>query len=76
VELTALRHQAERALPRLEPDTSARRWLEALAQVPRGFSVPLQFSSGEAIVVPRLSALAKLDQFDAEIRKCGAVPAK
>jgi hypothetical protein len=70
-ELESLKHQAQRALPRLEGDSAARNWLEALERAPAGWSLPYALADGEVLVVPRLSALARLEQFEAELKACG-----
>ena len=68
-ELAALKHQAERALPHLEEKSAARHWLEALRDAPAGWAQPLPLGDGEVLVVPRLSALAKLDEFRDEVSR-------
>jgi hypothetical protein len=67
VELELLREQARRARIRLAPDAPQRPWLEAIGAAPAGWELPIALDADEVLVVPRLSALARLQDFHAEI---------
>lgn len=73
VELDQLRTDARRALARLSPDAKERSWLAALAVAPAEWKLPVTLPADELLVVPRLSALARLQDFDAELKRAGAV---
>jgi hypothetical protein len=70
-ELERLREQAGRALAHLAADAPQRSWLEALGAAPAGWELPLTFDPDEVLVIPRLSALARLQDFHSEIDLAG-----
>ena len=70
-ELERLRAQARRALAQLDPDAPKRPWLDALAATPARWELPIALDVGEVLVVPRLSALARLQDFHAEVERAG-----
>jgi hypothetical protein len=65
--LEGLRVQARRALAHLAPDAPHRPWLEALASARAQWELPIALDAGEVLVVPRLSAMARLQDFHAEV---------
>ncbi len=70
-QLSALQEQARRGARLLDEATAQRRWLEALAAAPSGWALPLPLGPYEVLVVPRLSALARLSDFHAELQSAG-----
>ncbi len=76
-ELELLRDQARRALAHLPPDAPQRPWLDALSGAPATWELPIAFDAEEVLVIPRLSALARLQDFHSELelaRDSGAHP--
>jgi hypothetical protein len=70
-ELELLRHQARRALAHLPPDAPPRRWLDALGAAQADWELPIALDAGEVLVIPRLSALARLRDFASEVEHAG-----
>ncbi len=70
-ELDRLRYEARRALERLRPDAPQRPWLEALDAAPPSWELPVALGDDEVLVVPRLSALARLPDFVCEVQAAG-----
>jgi hypothetical protein len=48
-----------------------RPWLDVLGTTPAGWELPIAFDADEVLVIPRLSALARLQEFHAEIARAG-----
>ncbi len=74
-ELDQLRHQASRALSHRSADAPQRRWLEALAAAPADWELPIAIDAGEVLVIPRLSAQARLRDFASEVELTRSRPA-
>jgi len=70
-ELELLREQARRALAHLAADAPQRSWLEALGAARAGWELPIAFDRNEVLVIPRLSALARLKEFHSEVELAG-----
>ena len=71
-ELDSLRREARRALEQLRPDAPQRPWLQALGAAQPTWVLPVALGADEMLVVPRLSALARLTDFVAEIEAAGS----
>jgi hypothetical protein len=71
-ELDLLREQARRARSRLAPDAPERPWLDALGAVRARWELPIALGDDEVLVIPRLSALARLGDFHSEVELPGA----
>ena len=71
-ELDLLRQQARRVLAHLAPNTPRRAWLDALSVAPSGWALPIVLDADEVLVVPRLGALARLQDFDVEVGHAGS----
>jgi hypothetical protein len=69
VELELLREQARRARVHLAPDAPQRPWLEAIGAARAGWELPIALEADEVLVIPRLSALARLQDFHSEIEE-------
>jgi hypothetical protein len=70
-ELDLLRQQARRVLAHLAPDTPRRSWLDALGAARADWELPIALDADEVLVIPRLSALARAQDFDSEIEAAG-----
>jgi len=70
-ELDLLRQQARRALAHVAQDTPRRSWLDALGAARADWALPIELDADELLVIPRLSALARLHDFDSEIERAG-----
>jgi hypothetical protein len=66
-ELELVRDQARVALAHLPPGAPQRPWLEALGAAPGRWELPIALDDDEVLVIPRLSALARLQDFRSEI---------
>jgi hypothetical protein len=69
-ELELLREQARLALEHLGPEAPQQRLspvLRALGTASGAWALPIPLEDGEVLVVPRLSALARLQDFQSEI---------
>ena len=71
-ELDSLRQQARRALADLASDAPQRPWLEALGAARAQWELPIALDADEVLVIPRLSALARLQDFASEIERAGS----
>jgi hypothetical protein len=71
-ELELLRQEARQALRHLAPDAPQRPWLEALCAARADWELPITLDAAQLLVVPRLSALARLREFASEIERTGA----
>jgi hypothetical protein len=72
VPLGVLRAQAARAVSHLPQKAAGRGWLEAMAHAEPGWTLPVALEPDEIMVVPRLSALARMKDFEAELAKAGS----
>ena len=70
-ELDLLRREARRAMEALGTDAPQRAWLEAIAAAQATWELPIDLESDELLVVPRLSALARLVDFASEVESAG-----
>jgi hypothetical protein len=66
-ELQQLREQASQAVTHLPQDAPQRAWLDALGAAQGEWELPVAFRADEVLVIPRLSALARLQDFRAEV---------
>ena len=66
-ELDGLRRQARESLEQVAAGSSRRPWLEALAAAPASWELPVPLESDQVLVIPRLAALARLQDFAAEV---------
>jgi hypothetical protein len=66
-ELDRLRHEARQALAQLRPDAPQRPWLDALDAARIEWELPVALKADQVLVIPRLSALARLQDFVAEV---------
>jgi hypothetical protein len=66
-ELDLLREQARRARSHLAPDAPERPWLDALGAARAGWELPIALGDDEVLVIPRLSALARLRDLHSEV---------
>jgi hypothetical protein len=66
-EVEQLRERARRAVAYLPPDAPQRPWLVALGVAPASWELPIALDADEVLVIPRLSALARLQDFHAEV---------
>jgi hypothetical protein len=66
-ELELLRDQARLALAHLAVDAPLRPWLDALGTAPVSWELPVAFDADQVLVIPRLSAMARLQDFRAEV---------
>ncbi len=71
-QLDLLRAQAQRALDHLPPNGPERIWLESLVAAQAHWAVPLPLGPDEILVIPRLSAMARLPRFDADLTAAGS----
>jgi len=71
VELDLLRGQAHRALVDIAADSPRRPWLAAIEATQAGWQLPIVLATDQLLVIPRLSALARLRDFTAEIERAG-----
>jgi len=69
--LEHLRDQTRTVVAHLPPDSPQRPWLEALAVARAHWELPIAFEADELLVVPRLSAQARLREFRDEIARAG-----
>jgi hypothetical protein len=70
-QLDMLHQQARRVLAHLPPDAPPRRWLDALGAARAEWELPIALDAGEVLVIPRLSALARLRDFASEVERAG-----
>jgi hypothetical protein len=65
--LELLRDEAQESLANLAPDAPQRPWLAALGAAPADWTLPVALDADELLVIPRLSALARLKDFRSEV---------
>jgi hypothetical protein len=70
-ELALLREQARRALAHLAADAPQRPWLEALGAARAVWELQIALDADEVLVIPRLGALARLQDFHSEVEHAG-----
>jgi hypothetical protein len=70
-ELELLRDHARTALAHLPPSSPQRPWLDAFTAARASWELPITFDADEVLVIPRLSALARLQEFQAEVALAG-----
>jgi hypothetical protein len=70
--LEVLREEAHEAVAHLPVEAPQRPWLEALGDAPAAWALPVVLDPDEVLVVPRLSALARLGDFRAEVEAARA----
>jgi hypothetical protein len=70
-ELDRLRQEARRELEQLASDAPPRPWLEGLRAARPDWELPIALDADEMLVVPRLSALARLQDFASEVERSG-----
>jgi hypothetical protein len=70
-QLALLRAQAKRALTHLPPNAPQRAWLEIAGNAKASWSLPVALGPDEILVVPRLSASARLPRFEADLVESG-----
>jgi hypothetical protein len=68
-ELGLLHDEAREALLHLGPGALQRPWLEALVAARAEWALPIPLDSDEVLVIPRLSALARLQDFHSEVER-------
>jgi len=66
-ELELLHDEAREALVHLAPNALQRPWLEALVAARADWALPIPLDADEVLVIPRLSALARLQDFHSEV---------
>jgi hypothetical protein len=66
-ELELLRDQARLALAHLAEDAPQRPWLDALGAAPARWELPIALDADQVLVIPRMSALARLQDFRSEV---------
>jgi hypothetical protein len=71
-DLDRLRNQARLTLADLASDAPLRPWLDALGAARPAWELPVAFDADQVLVVPRLSALARLQQFHSELALAAA----
>lgn len=69
--LAALRREARQAQAQTPPKSPERYWLRAVTHAPAKWSLPVPIAAGDVLVVPRLSALARPQDFVADITAAG-----
>jgi len=70
-ELDLLRRQAHRALADIATDSPRRPWLAAIEATQADWQLPIVLAADQMLVIPRLSALARLQDFTSEIERAG-----
>jgi hypothetical protein len=75
-ELDLLREQAHRALAHLAADAPQRPWLDALGAARASWELPIALDDDEVLIIPRLSALARLQDFHSEVKLAGTCPSE
>jgi hypothetical protein len=70
-ELGLLRREARAALEQIASDAPQRPWLEALDTAQGTWALPIELEADQLLVVPRLSALARLQDFASEVEGAG-----
>jgi hypothetical protein len=72
-ELDLLHEQARRALAHVPPEAPQRHWLETLAAARMDWVLPVALEADQVLLVPRLSALARLKDFASEVEHAGTL---
>jgi hypothetical protein len=70
-ELDLARQQARQAVAFLPAHATGRPWIEALGAARADWALPIALDADELLVIPRLGALARLQDFRAEIEGAG-----
>jgi len=70
-QLGPLRDEARRALQHLDAAAPSRAWLATMAKAEAHWKLPVALGRDEILVVPRLSALARLPAFEADVSAAG-----
>jgi hypothetical protein len=68
-ELERLHEEARRSLADIASDAPQRPWLDALGAARASWELPVALDADEVLVIPRLSVLARLQDFRAEIER-------
>lgn len=71
-ELDSLRREARRALADIAADSPRRPWLAAIEATQAAWQLPVALAADELLVIPRLSALARLKDFTSELERAGS----
>jgi hypothetical protein len=71
-ELDLLRREARRALADIAADSPRRPWLAAIEATQVGWQLPIALAADELLVIPRLSVLARLQDFASEVQRAGS----
>jgi hypothetical protein len=70
-ELDLLHRQARRMLADIAADSPQRPWLDALEAAQADWQLPIALETDELLVIPRLSAMARLGDFVSEVERTG-----
>jgi hypothetical protein len=70
--LSAIQREASRALRYVPAEANGHSWLEALAQPAPQWALPIQLEPDELLVIPRLGALARVNEFVLEVRQASS----
>jgi hypothetical protein len=70
-ELDLLRREALRSMETLAPGAPQRSWIEAIGAARADWQLPIVLDEDELLVIPRLSALARLEDFASEVERAG-----
>jgi hypothetical protein len=70
-ELELLRREALRSMDSLAPEAPQRPWLEAIGAARADWQLPVALDPDQLLVIPRLSALARLKDFASEVERAG-----
>jgi hypothetical protein len=70
-QLGPLREEARRALKHLDAAAPSRAWVESMGKAEAHWKLPVTLGRDEILVVPRLSALARLPAFEADLSSAG-----
>jgi hypothetical protein len=70
-ELDLLHRQARRMLADIAADSPQRPWLDALEAAQADWQLPIALDTDELLVIPRLSAMARLGDFVSEVERTG-----
>jgi|HubBroStandDraft_6_1064221.scaffolds.fasta_scaffold333129_2 hypothetical protein len=71
-ELDLLRRQARKSLADIASDSPQRPLLDALGATQADWELPIAIQADELLVIPRLSAMARLRDFTSEVERAGA----
>jgi hypothetical protein len=70
-ELDLLHREARRLLADIAADSPQRFWLDALLGAQAEWQLPIALEADELLVVPRLSSMARLEDFVSEVERAG-----